>query len=58
MDSPPETEASACYFYNRVQGDKIRFVSYHFEGETESIKLYEDTAQALSMIIPPIHKEN
>ena len=32
----PKTEADACYFYNRVEGDSVRLVSYHYEDEPEA----------------------
>lgn len=35
MDSSPETEKNACYFYNRFELKGIRFVSYHFETKPE-----------------------
>ena len=33
--STPESEETACYFYNRIEKNKIRWVSYHFEKESE-----------------------
>ncbi len=33
----PRTEENACYFYNRVQKDGVRWVSYHFEQEAELV---------------------
>jgi len=35
--SSPEQEENACYFYNRVQRDQVRWVSYHFEREWEKV---------------------
>ncbi|MBM2813108.1 MAG: hypothetical protein HW416_3867, partial [Chloroflexi bacterium] len=29
----PKKEAEACYFYNRIDRDSVRWVSYHFEQE-------------------------
>ena len=34
----PESEENACYFYNRVQKDGIRWVSYHFESKSEDVR--------------------
>jgi len=34
----PKTEETACYFYNRVVKDGVRWVSYHFEQEAEVVK--------------------
>jgi hypothetical protein len=31
----PDQAHNACYFYNRVDGDQVRFVSYHFEKVAE-----------------------
>jgi len=31
----PQTEANACYFYNKSVGNSQTFVSYHFEAESE-----------------------
>jgi hypothetical protein len=27
------TDEDACYFYNRLEGDQVRWVSYHYRGE-------------------------
>jgi hypothetical protein len=34
----PRTEETACYFYNRIVRDGVRWVSYHFEQEAEVIR--------------------
>jgi hypothetical protein len=34
MESP-KTEQVACYFYNRYDKDNVRWISYHFETESE-----------------------
>lgn len=34
----PRTEANACYFYNKMTGQGVRWVSYHFEQEAEIIQ--------------------
>ena len=43
----PKTEANACYFYNRKQNDGIRFLSYHFELDSEVVQEFSDVAEAL-----------
>lgn len=48
----PKTEANACYFYNRKQADKQRFISYHFEAESEVEKFFADTQAALEGMRP------
>lgn len=35
MRETPRTEQDACYFYNRIDGNKVRLVSYHFDKEAE-----------------------
>lgn len=46
MDSPPMSEATACYFYNRIQPDGVRYVSYHYAAEAER-KYTPNEAQAV-----------
>lgn len=43
----PKAEGNACYFYNRQQKDGIRFLSYHFESESEVVQEFADAAEAL-----------
>jgi len=43
----PATEENACYFYNRVEGDGIRLVSYHFEAESDVVRSFSDVSEAL-----------
>jgi hypothetical protein len=38
MMHSPEGEESACYFYNRLEKEGIRWVSYHFEGQAERLE--------------------
>ena len=33
----PKTDENACYFYNRVDKDAVRWISYHFEQEAEFV---------------------
>ncbi|RKD71371.1 type I restriction-modification system DNA methylase subunit [Sinobaca qinghaiensis] len=42
--SSPATEENACYFYNRIDGDSVRMVSYYFEKEAD-INIQEDNIQ-------------
>jgi len=46
MRETPRTEQNACYFYNRIDGDKVRMVSYHFDKESE---LYDPIAPILDV---------
>lgn len=43
----PRTEANACYFYNRKQGEQIRYISYHYDKESDLTESFEDTVEAL-----------
>lgn len=59
--SSPKNEANACYFYNRVEPEGQRFVSYHFEQEAEVHESFEDTAQAvrqLTIVPTPLGMES
>jgi len=40
--SSPTDEENACYFYNRFEKDSIRWISYHFERQSEIIKTDEE----------------
>jgi hypothetical protein len=46
----PKTEENACYFYNRMQGDDIRVVSYHFDKEAEKTEAFPGIAEAISIL--------
>ena len=48
MFSSPDTEKNACYFYNRVEKDSVRWVSYHFEQESE---VMEQDQELMSLIL-------
>jgi len=43
----PSTAQNACYFYNRIESNGTRLVSYHFEAEEELIDKFEDTTAAI-----------
>lgn len=47
----PKTAANACYFYNRAEGDRLRFVSYHFEQDAEIIEAFPETLAALQAMV-------
>lgn len=36
MMPSPRTEANTCYFYNRVEGAEVRYVSYYYEEDPET----------------------
>jgi hypothetical protein len=50
MMESPKTEQNACYFYNRIEKDGVRWISYHFESESEIIKPDSEVLKALSLI--------
>jgi len=48
----PRTEANACYFYNRRVSQNQKFISYHFEADSEIEELFADTRDALDSLRP------
>jgi len=46
----PATETNACYFYSKKVGEQHRYVSYHFEAESDKVDYFSDTAAALSRL--------
>ena len=53
MLASPEKEQNACYFYNRQDGKKVRWVSYHFDSQPEVYGPAEEVTSAISLICPP-----
>lgn len=53
MMPSPSNALNACYFFNRVQAGGLRFVSYHFEDQSELCQEFSDTAAVLSDLIRP-----
>ena len=49
----PETEPNACYFYNRQDKDRVRWVSYHFDSNPEVYSPATEVMSAISLICPP-----
>jgi serine/threonine protein kinase len=43
----------ACYFYNRIEGDEVRWVSYHFQAEPELLLPGEDVIEFLATLNGP-----
>lgn len=52
LGASPKSEANACYFYNKRQPPNQRFVSYHFEGQSELNEFFADTQAALDGMSP------
>jgi hypothetical protein len=46
------TGEDACYFYSRLQGDEVRWVSYHYRGEPELVLPDPDVIRFLSSLTP------
>ena len=42
------TGEDACYFYSRLEGDRVRWVSYHYRGEPELLLPDSDVVKFLS----------
>ena len=53
MESP-RTHQNACYFYNRIDGADVRWVSYHFDSEAEILSQDEEVISALSLLDPSV----
>lgn len=51
MESP-RTQQNALYFYNRVEGADVRWVSYHFDTEAEIYSRDDEVVSALSLLNP------
>ena len=49
MESP-KTEQNACYFYNRLYKEGVRWVSYHFESEAEIVRPYDEIMSTLLLL--------
>lgn len=52
MREAPRTQQNACYFYNRIEGDKVRLVSYHYDKEEEVFIERENMASFIQLLNP------
>ena len=52
MREAPKTQQNACYFYNRIEGDKVRLVSYHYDKEEEVFIERENMASFIQLLNP------
>lgn len=48
----PRTEENACYFYNQRNHQQQKFVSYHFEADSEIEDFFADTEAAILSLRP------
>lgn len=46
----PESAQNACYFYNRVQGQRCRFISYHFDKDSALEDAFAETLEAIDKL--------
>ena len=46
----PKSTVNACYFYNRREAKGNRFVSYHFEAESNIVSAFPDVEEAMNSI--------
>ena len=52
MRGSPETQKNACYFYNRMVGNDVRWVSYHFDKESDITEIDKEGVKlALNLIL-------
>jgi hypothetical protein len=47
-----KTGEDACYFYNRLEGDEVRWVSYHFHADPELILPDDDVTELVIRLLP------
>ena len=52
-----KTGQDACYFYNRLEGAEVRWVSYHFHADPELFLPDEDVVDLLATLEPPEFSE-
>ena len=50
MMASPRSARNACYYYNRLEDDKVRFVSYHFDVESEKTEVDAEVLDLLEEI--------
>lgn len=50
MSASPSSARNACYYYNRLDHDKVRFVSYHFDAESEKTEFDSEVMDLLEEI--------
>lgn len=46
----PSTAQNACYFYNRREGTAYRYISYHFEADSEVVNDFPDMREAIELL--------
>ena len=46
----PQSAKNACYFFNKVERDGIKFVSYHYIEKPELKGQFEDAVDAMKLL--------
>jgi len=49
----PKTNKDACYFYNRIDGNQVRYVSYHYEDDSEHFLDIDDEINDFFSLFEP-----
>jgi hypothetical protein len=47
-----KTGEDACYFYNRLEGEEVRWVSYHFHADPELVLPDGDVTELVASLLP------
>ncbi len=50
VGSSPPSAKNACYFFNRLERDGARFISYHFMDKPELIEQFPDAAETIKFL--------
>jgi hypothetical protein len=48
MRRSPETAQDACYFYDRLQPEGVRWVSHHYEPQPEEVRPDSEVVQLIA----------
>ena len=46
----PRSSKNACYFFNRLEKQGVRFLSYHYTDRPELTAAFEDTTDTIRML--------
>jgi hypothetical protein len=46
----PQSAKNACYFFNRLEKNGVRFVSYHFIDKPELTETFADATEAIKFL--------
>lgn len=51
LEQSPQATNGACYFFNRLESDGAKFVSYHFSAEPSFVDQFDDAIGAIKSLI-------